>query len=964
MRKIHLSLMALSLFALVGTGFAHAADAAYNTSTFLGKLQTSEKKAPLAHYVDQPEGFDIAENGKIVIADTTNHDIKVINAAGTKMRTLAGTHRAGLKNGPARTAQFNTPRDVEVKGAKGKVVFIADTGNNAIRKIKKNGKVITLADGLSSPSALYIEGTSLYVADTGNDRILKMNTKTGSYSVVASGDEVSGVHELIYWKKHKVVIFANDTGEIRSVNTKTGKVSKATISGFDNIGGITRNGRNLYIASSTDIGVFNQIMRYAMKAPNANKVMRLNTSSSASFSAAGSGGACNEVTPAPQDCENTRETESLNNPSDIEYVEETETWEDANSWDTDERYSTSSLIASGELPSDPDSAACLDFGELGEDQEEWKDLHYVSIDTEKAWQTAEYEVPADYQGDDPFFRVTLEYTGEDEVESNEGETTSGYTIDSVDALAETRPSQPENFVVTDIAARSISFSWDREAGTDRYFIQLLEDGEEVKKYGAFEDTGTATIADSFVNSNTAYTARIFACSSDGSFDNSCGNYSDEISFRTLAPTVSEIADIKTARGINISELDNGNFGLTLKFKMRQDGHNTEDLRAKVQLCSESTDHADTVDLGRLYVTYTGGSSLMRYDADGFDDVTHIAGENRYLNRFGKKKKARPGRPKDIVFSPNGKKMYVSQNNKLAVYNYNTKKYTELAGNVMDSYTEETGSDARFSDPSGIDIAPGGKWLYVADRNNHRIRKVNTKTGKTKYITGAGPVNYSFKTTDATYQEGAACSGELELGNSSCAYFNRPTDVAVTSNNKFLYVADASNNRIRRVNISTGKTKLVAGSGSAGFSNGVGSSASFNGPYSITLSDDDSTLYVADKYNHAIRAIDLATNTVSTVTGTGSLGLRDGGTSVAVLAIPEYVHYDSSRVYWTEAGSHTIRYVDLTNSTVYTVGGQGDSGFANGNSSQTKFNNPKGIGVRNGKLFVADYYSDLIRRIVL
>lgn len=963
MRRIHLFVAGVVLFSTLGLGVGvHAENTA---STFLGKLTTGEKKAPLEHYIDEPDGFDIAENGKVIIADTTNHDIKVINRAGTKMRTLAGTHRPGLKNGKAHKAQFSGPKDVAVKGAKGKIVFVADTGNNVIRKINKKGKVSTLAEGFDSPSAIDLVGNMLFVADTGNDRIVGVNIKTGDQVEYASGDNLSGVDELIYWKKHRAVIFANDAGEIRSVNVNTGKVSKALVSGFEDIGGITRDGRDLYIVSSTDIGVYNQIYRYRLKKANNKKVVRLATTSSASSYSALDNEVCGDVTPEPEDCIEVIETDSINTSSDVEAEEESIDWEDAYDWEEDELYEEEgfsvesdqfglvSLVRSttDKIADTPDEATCLDFGEVGEAASAWTDTHYVELDTEKDWQSAEYELSADYQGDQPFFRVTLEYTGEDATDEHVGTTENGLKIASTD------PEVPANFAVSDIGARSVTFTWDRPEDTDRYFIQLLEDGEQVKKYGSFNDVATATLDDSFVSSNTAYTARIFACG------DSCGEYSDEISFRTLPPTVNDIGNINPSRGKNIEPLENGNYAATLKFELRSGStHNREDLRAKVQLCSEDLDHPDTITTTRLRVLYSGGSSLVSWDAEDLNDSEHEAGEQRFLDRFGKKKKARPGRPKDVAFSSNGRWMYVSQNNKIAAYNFKTKKYKEIAGHVMDSYTEGTGDEARMSDPSGIDVYKN--WIFFADRNNHRIRKVNRKTGVTKYITGAGPVNYSFETTDATYQEGAACADELELENSSCAYFNRPTDVAVTDNGKFVYVADASNNRIRRVNAKTGKTKLIAGSGTAGFSDGVGSDASFNGPYSLTLNDDDTKLYVADKYNHAIREIDLSTNAVTTVTGTGSMGLRDGAVSEAVLAIPEYVHVDSNRVYWTEAGSHTVRYADLTSSTVYTIGGQGDAGFQNGDSSVSKFNNPKGIGVRNGKLFIADYYSDLIRRIAL
>lgn len=81
---------------------------------------------------------------------------------------------------------------------------------------------------------------------------------------------------------------------------------------------------------------------------------------------------------------------------------------------------------------------------------------------------------------------------------------------------------------------------------------------------------------------------------------------------------------------------------------------------------------------------------------------------------------------------------------------------------MDSYTEGTGKEVRFSDPIGIILSRNEKFLYIIDRNNNRIRKLNLKTRQTFYITGAGEINSSAASQN-DYQEGGPCQNETRKG---------------------------------------------------------------------------------------------------------------------------------------------------------------------------------------------------------
>ncbi len=367
----------------------------------------------------------------------------------------------------------------------------------------------------------------------------------------------------------------------------------------------------------------------------------------------------------------------------------------------------------------------------------------------------------------------------------------------------------------------------------------------------------------------------------------------------------------------------------------------------------------------IYQLHGGGSTVWRFNIDGSNEV-QIAGKNRFGDEAGVRANALLGRPQELAMAAGGTKLYIvyAQGNKIAEYSFITDEVTVLAGFLRDSYVEGTGEAVRMSDVVSIAVSPDGKTIYLADRNNNRIRTLDIETKTTAYLTGAGIVN-ATGTTNNGYQEGGPCAGEEGALVSGCAYFNRPTGLALTADGATLYVADGSNNRIRKVNVATGQTSFVAGGSSTGLVNGTGSAAKFNGPFTVALSSDEKTLYVADKNNHAIRAVNLTTNAVTTLVGTGSIGYREGAFSSAVLAIPENIELGpDGNLYVSEAGSLRVRKLDLTKKETSLVSGSGNRGKVDGAATVAEWNAPKGMAFSGKSLLVADFRNDLIRSIDL
>lgn len=372
----------------------------------------------------------------------------------------------------------------------------------------------------------------------------------------------------------------------------------------------------------------------------------------------------------------------------------------------------------------------------------------------------------------------------------------------------------------------------------------------------------------------------------------------------------------------------------------------------------------------VYMLMTGFSRIEKFRDEGTPIPTHFAGRDRF-----NVKKSNPvlfGRPKYFALSRNKKTLYVAENNRIRKIRFGAKSSSGVvAGSVIDNYAQSDDQSyvkgfARFSDITAMDISPSGRFLYVVDRNNNRIRKVNIQTGAVSYVTGAGDVNSSG--ADNGKQNGFACPNEQQKNVDGCAYFNRPMGGVLSKNGKYLYVADAGNNSIRRVTLrakrarNIGRVKTIAGTRSAGYRDGTGTQARFSAPIGITRNKKGTALFVADRNNHVIRKINLRTRAVTTVAGTpGHNGYREDTLRSAVFSFPEWITRGPDRTFYVSSiGSDRIRRIDLNSGQSTLVSGSGTRGLRNGTREQAQYHNPRGLIVRQGKLYVADMLNDLIR----
>lgn len=206
----------------------------------------------------------------------------------------------------------------------------------------------------------------------------------------------------------------------------------------------------------------------------------------------------------------------------------------------------------------------------------------------------------------------------------------------------------------------------------------------------------------------------------------------------------------------------------------------------------------------------------------------------------------------------------------------------LAGDGVQGLRDGVAAQARFADPWGIAIARDGT-AYVTDAGDSNCIRA---------IRGDGTV-----VTLAGGNEGFAD------GIGAAASFNTPSGIAIDAAGN-LYVADTGNHAIRKVT-PQGAVSTVAGDGTAGFNDGVGVQARFNGPIGIAVGRDG-RLYVADTYNDRIRVI-AKDGTVSTLAGGERPGDVDGPGTLARFDTPTGVAVDAlDRVYVADLRNDAIR----------------------------------------------------------
>ncbi len=259
-------------------------------------------------------------------------------------------------------------------------------------------------------------------------------------------------------------------------------------------------------------------------------------------------------------------------------------------------------------------------------------------------------------------------------------------------------------------------------------------------------------------------------------------------------------------------------------------------------------------------------------------------------------------------------------------------YAGVWGGLM---CDGTTDGATFNNPTSICKDLAGN-IYIADFGNHRIRKM-TPLGVVTTVAGS-------------------VQGYLD-GIGTAAKFYRPTGICI-DNSGNLYVADAANFKIRKID-TNGNVTTLAGS-TFGYADGTGIAAKFNGLSGLCC-DVNGNIFVADKANHRIRKI-TPSGVVTTFAGSIS-GYLDANGTAAMFYNPTGICITTSGdFYITDSGNHRIRKI-TSSGTVTTLAGSGAADFADGVGNTASFSTPTGVCVdATNNVYVADMINNLIRKI--
>ena len=296
-------------------------------------------------------------------------------------------------------------------------------------------------------------------------------------------------------------------------------------------------------------------------------------------------------------------------------------------------------------------------------------------------------------------------------------------------------------------------------------------------------------------------------------------------------------------------------------------------------------------------------------------------------------------PGKILADAKGDRLFIADSN------HNRIVVTKLDGTLIETIgTGERGAvdaafdKASFYRPQGM--ALDGDSLYVADTENHLIRRVDLKAKTVQTVAGTGQQSRDY------FRQGPARTVEL----------SSPWDLQLVG--RQLYITMAGQHQIWKMDLQSQEVATFAGSGREARQDGSLLDAGFAQPSGIT--SDGKKLYVADSESNIIRAIDPAVGEVETLVG-GDLfefGDIDGTGDEVRLQHPLGVFAYGSKILIADTYNHKIKELDPKARSVKTFLGMGKPGQADGTSPS--FYEPGGLSVANGKLYVADTNNHAIR----
>ena len=253
--------------------------------------------------------------------------------------------------------------------------------------------------------------------------------------------------------------------------------------------------------------------------------------------------------------------------------------------------------------------------------------------------------------------------------------------------------------------------------------------------------------------------------------------------------------------------------------------------------------------------------------------------------------------------------------------------------------------ARLIEPFGVAFDKRGNW-YICEHKGQRITKVDSK----------GIITLFAGTEGESQDPEGATAAQLK--------FHDPHGLVVGKDQQ-MYVADTLNHRAIRIDLKTGRARIVAGTGQPGFSGdeGPATQATFNGIYAVAIAPAGDKLYLTDLANRRIRLLDLKSGLVTTIAGNGQAGVPTDGAdaSKSPLVDPRAATVDSKRnVYILERRGNALRVVQ-TDGKIRTLIGPNNPPHST-TEKGADLNGPKHLCIDlDGNVIIADTENHIIRK---
>lgn len=283
----------------------------------------------------------------------------------------------------------------------------------------------------------------------------------------------------------------------------------------------------------------------------------------------------------------------------------------------------------------------------------------------------------------------------------------------------------------------------------------------------------------------------------------------------------------------------------------------------------------------------------------------------------------------------------SAHNRIIATNFNGEILTTI-GSGEEGFADGSFKQAQFSGPQGLIYKDG--IVYVADTENHALRKIDLADKTVTTIAGTGSQGSRM-----LFEEKHAASTPLIS----------PWDIALSPNSDMIYIAMAGSHQLWSYHIAKETVQVVAGNGRESIDDGAFPFNSLSQPSGFAMSKNG--LYFVDSETSSLRI--LQDGKIETLIGTGlfDFGLKDGTYPKARMQHPLGVDVaDNGLVYIADSYNHAIRVYNPETKELTTLTGNGDTGMTNGSFEQARFNEPNDVLFYQNKLYVTDTNNHSIR----